>query len=490
MLYIRYIVSELRRRKARTILTSLGLAVGVGLVVTVTALSAGLDDAQTEVLEPLTGVGTDMSVSRPIVASQPGSDEEQEFSAGPGANLSTAEQEQLRRENGILNLDFSEFGDPGDEFTTNQFLSTELSFPETEAADIAELDGVDQVGGALTLDQLTISGTVPAEGVQPGLPGVVSPMSGGGGSPGTGFEQFSVTGVDARRPGVARLTPDQVIEGRYLKESNGREAVVSESYASSNGVGLQSRVEVGDERFRVVGIATSPLGGEASDIYVPLDRLQEMSDRENRVNVLQVRADLSGDVARVNAGIEAIFPGSQVTTAQDLADRVSGSLVDAGNLSSKLGTALAIVALVAAFGIASLLTLSSVNKRTRELGTLKALGWPRWLVVRQVSGESLAQGALGGLLGALTGILGAATIGALGLSLEASVASSGPGPGGPFGHGAVEPGSSTVNLEAPVDLDLLLIAVGLALLGGLIAGTVGGLRAARLRPAEALRSVE
>ena len=52
MLYLRYIASELRRRRGRTILTALGLGVGVGLVVTVTALSAGLDDAQSEVLEP------------------------------------------------------------------------------------------------------------------------------------------------------------------------------------------------------------------------------------------------------------------------------------------------------------------------------------------------------------------------------------------------------------------------------------------------------
>ena len=39
-----------------------------------------------------------------------------------------------------------------------------------------------------------------------------------------------------------------------------------------------------------------------------------------------------------------------------------------------------------------LLTLSSVAKRTKELGTLKAIGWPQSKVVRQVSGESLVQG--------------------------------------------------------------------------------------------------
>ena len=68
MFYIRYLGAELRRRPGRTALTALGLAVGVGLVVMVGALSAGLDDAQDEVLEPLTGVGTDLSVSRPISA--------------------------------------------------------------------------------------------------------------------------------------------------------------------------------------------------------------------------------------------------------------------------------------------------------------------------------------------------------------------------------------------------------------------------------------
>lgn len=102
MFHLRYIVSELHRRKGRTVLTALGLGVGVGLVVAVTALSAGLDEAQSEVLEPLTGVGTDMSVSRPIVVEQEeGDDGETGFEAGPGAQLSQAEQKQLERENEI-----------------------------------------------------------------------------------------------------------------------------------------------------------------------------------------------------------------------------------------------------------------------------------------------------------------------------------------------------------------------------------------------------
>lgn len=221
---------------------------------------------------------------------------------------------------------------------------------------------------------------------------------------------------------------------------------------------------------------------------MPLAALQELSGRQGRINVLRVRAERADRVEAIAADIEQTFERSQVTTASDLADRVSGSLVDAQNLSDKLGAALAVVTLLAAFGIASLLTLSSVNKRTRELGTLKALGWRSRRVVRQVTSESVVQGLLGGVVGAVIGLGGAALVGALGISLDASVATN--ESAGLFGQGAVEPASSSVALEAPVAPGVIALAISLAVLGGLVAGAVGGARVARLRPAEALRSVE
>ena len=174
-----------------------------------------------------------------------------------------------------------------------------------------------------------------------------------------------------------------------------------------------------------------------------------------------------------------------------LASRVSGSLIDAKNLTSKLGTALEVVSLVAAILIASLLTLSSVAKRIRELGTLKALGWSQRLVVRQVTGESVLQGMLGGVLGILLGLGGAALVTAFAPTLKATVAtaaSQGPALLGPFGQGGVTSGSTSVSLTAPVSIGLIALAVALALVGGVVSGAVGGLRAARLRPAE-LRGV-
>jgi ABC-type antimicrobial peptide transport system permease subunit len=483
--YIRYLGAELRRRPGRTALTALGLAVGVGLVVIVGALSRGLDDAQEEVLEPLTGVGTDLSVSRPIVPP------DENGSAGRGlgdpfTGLPPRERRQLLRENKDHEaaFNFSELGKPGEPFSRESLLTSELSVPTSEVAKIRALAGAEDAAPSLTLRALRVEGTVPESGA------VASPHGPGGGFQ---FANRTVSGVDARKPDLAPVTPDQVTQGRYLskrpKQARG-EAVLDLAFARQNDIGVGDGVTVVGADFEVVGLASAPLGGRASDVYLQLGRLQELSDREGRVNRIQVRATSSEAVAGLAKEIEGQLQGAEVVTAADLANRVGGSLDDADDLSSKLGTALAIVALLAAFLIATLLMLSSVQKRIRELGTLKALGWRQRLVVRQVTGESLVQGALGGLLGAAIGIAGAAIIDAIGPTLEASVEQPRGTGFGPFGQGEITAGSTEVVLGAPVDLGLLALAIGLALVGGLLAGAAGGLRAARLRPAEALRSAE
>ncbi|MEO0024925.1 MAG: hypothetical protein RL196_1366, partial [Actinomycetota bacterium] len=60
---------------------------------------------------------------------------------------------------------------------------------------------------------------------------------------------------------------------------------------------------------------------------------------------------------------------------------------------------------------------------------------------------------------------------------------------GGFGPGQLSNSAVDIALNASASLNIVLLAIGLSILGGLLAGAIGGLRAAKLSPAEALRSV-
>ena len=254
---------------------------------------------------------------------------------------------------------------------------------------------------------------------------------------------------------------------------------------------LGSKIDLNGTKFKVVGLVKPPLGGQSADVYIPLKRLQSLAGEEGLANVILVRATSSADVSKVQKEIEqTLGSGAQVASAKQVADSINGSLVDAADLSHNLGLVLAIVAAAAAFLLAVLLTLSSVGKRVREIGTLKALGWSQRLVVRQIVAECLATGVVGGLLGVGLGVAAAALVGALGPNLSASTTTGGGDTLFGLGQALSRTATTSVSLDAPLTASLLGLGFGLALAGGLIAGTAGALRAARLRPADALRQVE
>ena len=202
--------------------------------------------------------------------------------------------------------------------------------------------------------------------------------------------------------------------------------------------------------------------------------------------------------------------GMTVNTEADLASSVTGSLSTASSLANSLGLWLSIVVLAAAFLLAVLFTVSGVTRRTREFGTLKAIGWSNRRIVGQVAGESLVQGVLGGVIGlvdrtrrdprrehAASDPHGEHRDGRAHLRRRLRRRGGGGAAGG-FGEGGfgacraasnAAANAANIALTLPVTAWVVLLAVGLAVLGGLIAGVFGGWRAARLRPAEALRSV-
>jgi putative ABC transport system permease protein len=430
--FFTYLRRELRHRFAQATLVALGLAVGVGMVVTVTAASAGVTNAQSAVLHSLYGIGTNIAVTTAAPSLKSGS------SPGQASGLSVGDL-------GVLNA--------------------------SSVASIARLRSVSAAAGGLTFTDLA----EPSGGT----------IAGGFPVPTT----LSVNGVEVTQLGLGPVASAKITSGRGLAVSDAvsKVAVVDSRYAAANKLTVGSTITIGGTDFKIVGFATQSQGGGAPDVYIPLESAQALTFSSgatrltHKVDVIYVAATKASVVPAARSEISHLLPAAIVTAASELASEVTGSVASAATLADDLGRWLGVVVLLASFAVASLLTMAAVARRTRELGTLKALGWRTSRIVAQIIGQSVVTGVVGAAMGVALGYVGAALVDAVAPTLSGSV---------PHDLGDGTTSTVVVHLDAHIAMTMILLAVVLAIGGALIAGSFGGWRASRLRPADALARIE
>src|SRR5438067_359141 len=481
MFFITYLRRELRRRMRQAVLIALGLALGIGLVVTVTAASAGVKKAQADVLKSLYGVGTDITVTgKPPKASTPGNGRPQkggtQIQVGPGGAKIC---QNGKCENAA--------GKTIDHLTPGNYGPIDQS----KVAEVAGLKDVAAAAGGLVLTDTGV--TIPKN------------FGGPGGSAPPTPTQLNVDGVDTGHLSLGPLSAGKVTSGRSLTsaDENSNVAVVDSGYAKTHKLKVGKKVSVAGHNFKVIGIVSQPQGGSPPAVYIPLTRAQALAtgatgkSLKNKVNTIYVTAASAADISAVQSEIKHLLPADTVTTAASLASQVTGSVSSTAKLANDLGKWLSILVLIAAFAVASLLTMSAVARRVREFGTLKALGWRSRRIIAQVIGESLAIGIVGGAAGVALGFAGAAIITSIAPTLTGDLTSPtgqhiqavGSSGGGPVSFNPTVSHTVAVPMSASVTTSAIVLAVVLALAGGLLAGSFGSWRIARLRPADALTRV-
>ncbi|HTZ29462.1 MAG TPA: ABC transporter permease [Streptosporangiaceae bacterium] len=482
MFFATYLRRELRRRMRQAIFVALGLAVGIGLVVTVSAASAGVKKADASVLSSLYGVGTDVTVTgeapqpKKLPANGQAPKGATQISGGPnGAEICQNGKCENAAGKTISNL--------APEY---------LPIKSTEVGDVARLHDVAAAAGGLLLTDNTI--TFPKNF-----------GSSGGSAPPTP-STVNLEGVDTGHTRLGPLSNASLTSGHAFTaaDSGSDVAVVDSGYATSNSLKVGSTITIDSVKFTVIGIVRQPEASSPPDVYIPLKVAQSLKTgplgvETGDVNTIYVTATSAAAISTVQHEIARLLPHATVTTAASLANEVTGSLANAAKLVNDLGKWLAVVVLIAAFAVAGLLTMSAVARRVGEFGTLKAIGWRTRRIVLQVLGESVVMGVAGAAVGVGLGLAGAAIIAKVAPKLPALVP--GTGGGGTFQSQSVNGGpvSRTIGgtpdrtihvpLHPSITVNVIVLAVILAVAGGLLAGSLGSWRIAKLRPADALSRV-
>jgi len=285
---------------------------------------------------------------------------------------------------------------------------------------------------------------------------------------------LSITGVD---PQVWQyMTTLTTQSGRLLEPSDKYVAVIGSGVASGiydQDIGVNQVITVNGKAVRIVGILSEEGEGDRS-IYMPIDgAVTLIDDAENGVyDSITVKAKSEDAVDSLTEDIvDKLMISRHIVNDDDRDFSVSASKSMAESVTEMtssmtlfLGAIAAVSLLVGAVGIANTM-FTSVLEKTKEIGTMKAIGAKNRDILMIFLFNSAMVGLVGGILGDMLGAFISTLFPMLGLQM--------------MGGG----GSSSMYF-AP---DLMALGLGLAILIGVISGVVPAYRASKLKPVDALR---
>jgi putative ABC transport system permease protein len=320
----------------------------------------------------------------------------------------------------------------------------------------------------------------------PGLDALAPRLQLGGWRGGNNVEYGGKTAafsVNGDVPDVLRIQGTEITAGRFLNELDVKEGrkvavigtrVVELLYEPDEDP-LGTWVKIQGVYFQVVGVqkpkASSNMGGDQSAvIHVPFSTFQRAFNAMNKVHwfaitalpgtpASEVQADIKrilGVKHRIHPDDDLAFGGFNVEEMFDLTNNLFKAI-------QGLGWFVGILTLLAgAIGVSNIM-LVIIRERTKEIGIRRSIGASPRSITVQIIMESLTLTVIAGYLGLLVGMLLLEAISSAGID-------------SPF----------FANPE--IDLNVALIALGVLIISGLLAGLFPARRALAIKPVDALRA--
>ena len=281
------------------------------------------------------------------------------------------------------------------------------------------------------------------------------------------------TGTEANVPfrGVtsraAEVREDfRIVAGRMFHPGRNEVIVGRGAFAQFGNVDLGRTVVWGSQAWQVVGVFEAGGSISESEVWADLTVLQGVYRRGNSVQIVRVKLESPDSIAKVSGWLDADPRlDATVRSERDFYADQSRILV---TMIRYVGTTIAVLMGIGAVFAALNTMYSAVSSRTREIATLRALGFGAAPVVTSVLLESVALGLIGGVLGGAIVYLGLNGYQASTLNWASF---------------------SQVTFAFTVTPALLVTGLVYSLILGLVGGLLPALRAARLPVTTGLREL-
>jgi putative ABC transport system permease protein len=251
---------------------------------------------------------------------------------------------------------------------------------------------------------------------------------------------------------------NEVEDGRLLTRSDGSAALLGYNVWNPDD---EARYGVGD-RFRIRSVRvvgtlkkTAGITGSGVDDYIilHLEYFEQVFQTQGKYLAVDLKAETVDDVEGIKQTLEEDFENLGYYSMDMIMEDVN---MITGTLNAVLGGIAGISLLVAGVTIANTMTVS-VMERTKEIGTMKAVGATKRDVLLLFVSESIVTGIIGGGLGA-----------SLGFALSILI-------------------GKVISLAPEPSISLGLMVTGFAVATCVVSGIYPAWRASSLNPVEALR---
>ncbi|SES98792.1 ABC-type transport system, involved in lipoprotein release, permease component [Natronincola peptidivorans] len=235
--------------------------------------------------------------------------------------------------------------------------------------------------------------------------------------------------------------------------------VMGSAVAGTIGVTEGDQLILSGKGMVVYGILMEIGSVEDQQIFMNLSMAQELLDRPEEITVIEMAVDyFAGSEEALLSEMNEVLPHALITSLRQETlrrDEMLTRLV-------RFGIAISILVLLVGILVVGLTMSASVRERTREIGIFGALGFRKADIVKIIITEGILISMAGGLMGFFGGTAMARYVG---------------------------PYVSGMDIQMPWRADLLLLAIGAAVIIGLVSSVYPAYQAAKQDPVEALRFI-